>query len=131
MPDKKKETVGRKFIKLLDDASKDRNLLLNLACAVIKNSPSKRSFSARKLPDDATAIKMNASIARFQALGGKDVSTDGMLMLIMDTYRKQEFGNPEKFKKDFENKFPVEYGKSIDIKQIKIQEVRQIKQINY
>ena len=109
----KKTTVGQKFLKLLNDVSKNKDQLLNLACAVIQKSPSHRALKDRNLPDDATAIKMIASVAKFNASAGKDVSTDSMLSMIIDTYRTEGFGEPKKFKNDFKEKFPKEYaGKS-------------------
>lgn len=109
MPEKKKSTVGQQFIKLLDSVAQNKEKLLDLACAVIKHSPSHRGLKNRDLPDDETAIKMKASIAKFNALAGKDVSTDGMLAMIANTYRHEKFGTPEKFKNDFKKKFPSEY----------------------
>ena len=61
------------------------------------------------LPDDETAVKMKASIAKFNALAGKDVSTDGMLAMIANTYRQKNFGSPLQFKKDFQKKHPAEF----------------------
>ena len=40
MPEKKKSTVGQQFIKLLDSVAQNKEKLLDLACAVIKHSPS-------------------------------------------------------------------------------------------
>lgn len=109
----KKTTTGQKFLKLLNDVSKNKEQLLNLACALVKKSPSHRALKDRDLPDDATAIKMKASVAKFNALAGKDVSTDAMLSIVIDTYRLEGYGEPKKFKDDFKKRFPDEYmGKS-------------------
>ena len=83
MPEKKKITVGQQFIKLLENAAKDKNRLLDLASGVIKRSHSKRGLKNRNLPDSESAVKLNASIAKFNAMAGKDVSTDGMLAMIV------------------------------------------------
>ena len=109
MPEKKKSTVGQQFVKLLDSVAQDKEKLLDLACAIIKHSPSHRCLKNRDLPDDETAVKMKASVAKFNALAGKDVSTDGMLAMIANTYRQEKFGTPKKFKNDFKKKFPSEY----------------------
>lgn len=109
MPEKKKITVGQQFIKLLENAVKDKNRLLDLASGVIKRSHSKRGLKNRNLPDSESAVKLNASIAKFNAMAGKDVSTDGMLAMIVNTYRQEEFGSPKKFKEDFKKKYPAEY----------------------
>ncbi|MDO4162236.1 MAG: hypothetical protein Q4D80_04445 [Pseudomonadota bacterium] len=109
MPEKRKETVGQKFVKLLDRVAEDKEKLLDLACAIIKHSPSRRGLKDRDLPDEATAVRMKSAVAKFNALAGKDVSTDGMLALIADTYGRKAFGSPEKFKKDFAKKYPDEY----------------------
>lgn len=105
----KKTTTGQKFLKLLNDVSKNKDQLLNLACALVQKSPSHRALKDRDLPDDATAIKMKASVAKFNALAGKDVSTDAMLSIIIDAYRLEGFGEAKKFKDDFKKKFPKEY----------------------
>lgn len=109
MPEKKKVTAGQQFIKLLDSAAKDKDRLLDLASAVIKRSHSGRGLKKRNLPDSESAVKMNASIAKFNAVAGKDVSTDGMLAMIANTYRQEGFGTPKKFKEDFKKKHPAEY----------------------
>ncbi len=116
MPEKKKATVGQQFVKLLDSVAQNKEKLLDLACAVIKHSPSHRGLKNRDLPDDETAVKMKASVAKFNALAGKDVSTDGMLAMIANTYRHEKFGAPKKFKNDFKKKFPVEYEDVAEIK---------------
>lgn len=110
MTEHKKTTVGQSFLNLLASVSEDKEKLLDLACAVIRKSHTHRSLKDRDLPDDETAVKMRASIARFNALAGKDVSTDNMLILIADTYRLKKFGSPEKFKEDFKKKHSQEYG---------------------
>lgn len=110
MTEHKKTTVGQGFLNLLVSISEDKEKLLDLACAVIRKSHSRRSLKDRNLPDDETAVKMRASVAKFNALAGKDVSTDNMLILIADTYRQKKFGSPEKFKADFQKKYPQEYG---------------------
>ena len=51
MPEKKKITAGQQFIKLLENAAKDKNRLLDLASGVIKRSHSKRGLKSRNLPD--------------------------------------------------------------------------------
>lgn len=112
MTEHKKTTVGQSFVNLLASISEDKEKLLDLACAVIRKSHSHRSLKDRNLPDDETAVKMRASVARFNALAGKDVSTDSMLVLIADTYRQKKFGSPEKFKEDFKKKHPQEYDSS-------------------
>lgn len=109
MPEKKKVTAGQQFIKLLDSAAKDKDRLLDLASAVIKRSHSGRGLKKRNLPDSESAVKMNASIAKFNAVAGKDVSTDGMLAMIANTYRQEGFGTPKKFKEDFKKKHQAEY----------------------
>ena len=111
MPEKKKITAGQQFMKLLENAAKDKDRLLDLASAVIKHSHSKRGLKSRNLPDNESAVKMNASIAKFNAMAGKDVSTDGMLAMVANTYRQEGFGSPKKFKEDFEKKHPEEYDK--------------------
>ena len=111
MPEKKKITAGQQFIKLLDSAAKDKDKLLDLASAVIKRSHSGRGLKKRNLPDSESAVKMNASIAKFNAVAGKDVSTDGMLAMIANAYRQDGFGSPKKFKEDFKKKHPAEYDK--------------------
>lgn len=111
MPEKKKVTAGQQFIKLLDSAAKDKDRLLDLASAVIKRSHSGRGLKKRNLPDSESAVKMNASIAKFNAVAGKDVSTDGMLAMIANAYRQDGFGSPKKFKEDFKKKHPAEYDK--------------------
>ena len=109
MVEKKKASVGQKFLKLLEEVATDKGKLLNLASAVIQNSPSHRDLKSRNIPDDETAVKMGASVAKFHAMSGKDVSTDGMLTLIADTYRAKGFGSPAKFKEDFKKRFPQQY----------------------
>ncbi len=113
MPEKKKITAGQQFIKLLDSAAKDKERLLDLASAVIKHSHSKRGLKNRNLPDSESAVKMSASIAKFNAIAGKDVSTDGMLAMVANTYRQEGFGSPKKFKEDFKKKHPAEYDNSL------------------
>mgnify|MGYP004681428131 CR=1 FL=1 len=114
MPEKKKITAGQQFLKLLDSAAKDKGRLLDLASAVIKRSHSKRGLIKRNLPDSEAAVKMNASIAKFNAIAGKDVSTDGMLAMIVNTYRQEGFGTPKKFKDDFKKKHPTEFDKQTE-----------------
>ena len=109
MPEKKKITTGQQFVKLLDSAAKDKERLLDLASAVIKHSHSKRGLKNRNLPDSESAVKMSASIAKFNAIAGKDVSTDGMLAMVANAYRQEGFGSPQKFKEDFKKKHPAEY----------------------
>ena len=111
MPEKKKVTAGQQFIKLLDSAAKDKDRLLDLASAVIKRSHSGRGLKKRNLPDSESAVKMSASIAKFNAIAGKDVSTDGMLAMVANTYRQEGFGSPKKFKEDFKKKHPAEFDK--------------------
>jgi len=36
----------------------------------------------------------------------------GMLAMIVNTYRQEEFGSPKKFKEDFKKKYPAEYDNS-------------------
>src|SRR5574344_367612 len=105
-----KKTVGQKFLQLLEASSKNKDGLLNLACAVIKNSHTKRSLVERDLPQEDTAIKFQATVAQFHAKTGKDVSSDGMLLMIEKTYHEKKFGNAKKFNNDFKKKFPQEYG---------------------
>ncbi|MCI5635026.1 MAG: hypothetical protein MR350_06215 [Alphaproteobacteria bacterium] len=112
MPEKKKITAGQQFMKLLENATKDKSRLLDLASAVIKHSHSKRGLKSRNLPDSESAVKMSASIAKFNAIAGKDVSTDGMLAMVANTYRQEGFGSPKKFKEDFKKKHPEEYESS-------------------
>ena len=109
MSEKKKSTVGKQFVKLLENVSDNKEKLLDLASAVIKHSPSRRGLKSRDLPDDETAVKMKASIAKFNALAGKDVSTDGMLAMIANTNRQKNFGSPLQFKKDFQKKHHAEF----------------------
>jgi hypothetical protein len=109
MSEQKRRTVGQEFLKLLDEAKKSKDKLLNLADALIKRSPSKRGLKVRNLPQDETAVQMNATTAKFNAYAGKDVSTDGMLMMVENAYRVGKFGNPKKFHKDFAEKYPDEY----------------------
>jgi len=113
MTEKSKITVGQKFLNILDSVCKDKDKLLDLANGIIENSHSRRGLLSRNLPDDATAVMMRASVARFNAQAGKDVSSDNMLILIADTYRREKFGSPEKFKADFEKKYPVAYNAAI------------------
>lgn len=114
MSEKKKSTVGKQFVKLLENVSNDKEKLLDLASAVIKHSPSHRGLKSRDLPDDETAVKMKASIAKFNALAGKDVSTDGMLAMIANTYRQKDFGSPQQFKEDFQKKHPSEFANNAE-----------------
>ena len=58
MSEKKKSTVGKQFVKLLENVSDNKEKLLDLASAVIKHSPSRRGLKSRDLPDDETAVKM-------------------------------------------------------------------------
>ena len=62
MPEKKKITVGQQFIKLLENAAKDKNRLLDLASGVIKRSHSKRGLKNRNLPDSESAVKLNLTL---------------------------------------------------------------------
>ncbi len=114
MSEKKKSTVGKQFVKLLESVANDKEKLLDLASAVIKHSPSHRGLKSRDLPDDETAVKMKASIAKFNALAGKDVSTDGMLAMIANTYRQKDFGSPQQFKADFQKKHPSEFANNTE-----------------
>ena len=109
MPEKNKTTRGQEFLKLLESASQDKDKLLKLASTIIQYSPSKRGLKKRDLPDDETAMKMKASVAKFNAYAGKDVATDGMLAMIADTYHRNNFGSPKKFKEDFKRKYPQDY----------------------
>ncbi|MBR2136406.1 MAG: hypothetical protein IJ852_00395 [Alphaproteobacteria bacterium] len=102
----KKITLGQQFLKLLEQSAGDKKQLLALAAALIKRSPSHRGLEERKLPDDPTAIRMMAAAAKLNARLGRDVSTDGMLAMVMEAY-----GDPKKFKEAFAQKHPQEYAK--------------------
>lgn len=112
----KKETVGQKFIKLLNEVEGSKEGLLKLAAAVIKNSHTKLGLKNRNLPDTAEAINMMAVPAKINALAGRDVSTDKMLALVMHTYKEKKFGSPEKFKEDFKKRYPEEYDKPKEVR---------------
>lgn len=100
----KKLTIGQQFLKLLGQSANSRKELLSLAAALIKRSPSGRGLASRNLPDDPTAIRMVAAMAKLNAALRRDVSTDGMLAAVMEAY-----GDPEKFKEDFKTAYPKEY----------------------
>ena len=110
MKQDKKQTLGQKFLEALNVASKSKEQLLTLASIAIRMSPSHRSLCERKLPDDITAVNMYAAPAEFNARLGRDLSTDGMLLLIMKNYAKLPKGSPKNFKQDFKKAFPNEYG---------------------
>ncbi|MBO6281824.1 MAG: hypothetical protein J6N49_04765 [Alphaproteobacteria bacterium] len=110
MAEAKKITLGQKFLEALQAASKSKEQLLQLADIAIKMSPSHRTLADRKLPDDITAVKMCAAPAEFNARRGKDLSTDGMLLIIMTAYSKHPKGSPKNFKEDFKKAYPAEYG---------------------
>lgn len=110
MTEAKRQTLGQKFLEALQAASKDKDQLLRLASIAIRMSPSHRTLTERKLPDDLTAVKMCAAPAEFNARRGKDLSTDGMLLMIMAAYSKHPKGAPKNFKEDFKKCYPAEYG---------------------
>jgi len=110
MAEAKKQTLGQKFLEALQAASKSKEQLLQLASIAIRMSPSHRTLADRKLPDDITAVKMYATPAEFNARRGKDLSTDGMLLMIMTSYSKHPKGSPKNFKEDFKKAYPAEYG---------------------
>ena len=123
MAEAKKQTLGQKFLDALQVASKDKEQLLKLASIAIRMSPSHRTLAERKLPDDITAVKMRAAPAKFNALHGKDLPTDGMLLMIMTAYSAHPKGAPKNFKEDFKKAYPEEYGaekgNSLQIPQMK------------
>ena len=100
----KKLTIGQQFLKLLEQSANNRKELLSLAAALVKRSPSGRGLKSRNLPDDPTAIRMRAAMAKLNAALGRDVSTDGMLAAVMEAY-----GDPAQFKRDFAEAYPNEY----------------------
>lgn len=102
-----KLTGGQKFMAELDLAAQNKNDLLLLACDVIQNSHTKRTFLERKLPENETALDMRATYAMMNAYTRKDLSTDQRLILIKQRYRKMNFGD---FDKDFRKAFPKEFG---------------------
>ncbi len=110
MAEAKKQTLGQKFLEALQVASKSKEQLLQLAGIAIRMSPSHRTLTERKLPDDITAVKMYAIPAEFNARRGKDLSTDGMLLMIMTSYSRHPKGSPKNFKEDFKKAYPEEYG---------------------
>ena len=112
MTEAKKQSLGQKFLDALQVASRSKEQLLALASIAIRMSPSHRTLEERKLPDDLTAVKMYAAPAEFNARCGKDLSTDGMLLMIMAAYSKHPHGQPKNFKEDFKKAFPEEYAKA-------------------
>ncbi len=100
----KKKTDGQKFLEEMTAAADDKSKLLELASRVIQNSPSKRNLKDRKLPENETAVKMRAAVAKLHALQGRDVSTDEKLLMIADKYGAQTF------KSAFKIRYPQEYG---------------------
>ncbi len=112
MTEAKKQTLGQKFLSALQAAEQSKEQLLRLASIAIKMSPSHRTLQERKLPDDLTAVKMYAAPAEFNARLGKDLSTDGMLLMIMAAYSKHPHGQPKNFKEDFKKAFPEEFAKA-------------------
>ena len=111
MTEAKRQTLGQKFLSALQAAEQSKEQLLILASIAIKMSPSHRTLEERKLPDDLTAVKMYAAPAEFNARLGKDLSTDGMLLMIMAAYSKHPHGQPKNFKEDFKKAFPEEYAR--------------------
>ena len=111
MTEEKKQTLGQKFLSALRAVEHSKEKLLQLASVAIKGSPSHRTLEERKLPDNLTAIKMSSALAEINANLGKDLSTDGMLLMIMAAYSKHPHGQPKNFKEDFKKAFPEEFSK--------------------
>jgi hypothetical protein len=108
----KKKTRGQQFVAALD-LCKDKEDLLFLACAAIRQSNLQSGLAERKLWDSLPAVKMMAKYARVNAEnGGSHMSykgTDGMLYMIMAKYNELGYGEPGKFKKDFAAAYPREF----------------------
>ncbi len=123
-----KMTVGEKFVELLKDAEQNKDGLLRLARYVILNSHSGQTLSERKLPEEPTAINLLAKVAEINAVAGKDVSSDKMLMMIENAYQRNKFGTPKQFKEDFKKAYPKEFGEDKTEKnRIPVQMARQLR----
>lgn len=119
----KKKTRGQQFVAALD-ICKDKEDLLFLAGAAIRQSNLQSGLAERKLWDSLSAVKMIAKYARINAEnGGSHMSykgTDGMLYMVMAKYHELGFGEPAKFKKDFAKAYPKEFAqKSQDFTEVR------------
>ena len=110
MSEEKKQTLGQKFLSVLERAKENKNQLLQLASAIIRTIPQEGTLVEKKLPDTIGGIIVPAAAARINIQNNRIVSSDALIMIVMKEYHDHGFGSPEKFKSDFKKAFPQEYG---------------------
>lgn len=112
MTEEKKQTLGQKFLAVLEHAKENKNQLLQVASAVIRTLPKEGKLIDKQLPDSIGALIVPVAAARINIMNNRIVSSDALLMIIMKEYYDHGFGSPEKFKADFKKAYPEEYGQT-------------------
>ena len=125
---KKKINDCQKFMAELNVAAQNKESLLLMARDVIEKSHTPLISYKKDIPEDSTALDMQANYTLFSIrranLMGKDLylPADKRLILIKQRYQKQGFGD---FDKDFKKAYPQEYGvKTANLSPLAIQAAR-------